>query len=153
MVSPWAARTGVTVFNIYLCPVMKTVGRGVPVNQEQRIFLNVVAPLPENREQTIGSFCIVLHETVRQVTDGVLESGKPPAGIQLDVLRENAAFQASREYLKIRYPQSYLAYLRFFLNLPESAASSTASLETEFEKAYPVPETLKKILEELVRSL
>jgi hypothetical protein len=149
---PWAARSGVNVFNIYLCPVMRNNGRGVPVNQEQRVLFNVVAPLPETSDQAVNSFFVVLHETTHRLTDGLVESGAPPS-TETNALRENAAFYADHLYLKKHYPQYYTAYLRFFLNLPPSRKFDLSSLENEFLKSYPLPVPLKGSVEQLVGSM
>jgi hypothetical protein len=64
---PWAARSGVNTFNVFLSPVIRSNGRGVPVNQEQRVLFNVVAPLPETQDQIVGSLFVILHETTHVV--------------------------------------------------------------------------------------
>ena len=74
ILGPWASRSGVNVFNIYLCPVMKRNGRGVPINQEQRVLFHVVAPLPETRVESLQSLFVVLHETTHRLTDRLVDS-------------------------------------------------------------------------------
>ena len=139
---PWAARSGVTVFNIYLCPVMRNNGRGVPVNQQQRVLFNVVAPLPETPDQAVNSFFVILHETTHRLTDNLVESGAP-ASTETNALRENAAFYADHLYLKKHHPRYHAAYLEFFLNLAPSRNFDLSSLENEFFKSYPLSASLK----------
>jgi hypothetical protein len=131
---------------------MRNNGRGVPVNQEQRVLFNVVAPLPETPDQAVNSFFIVLHETTHRLTDNLVESAAP-ASTETNALRENAAFYADHLYLKKHYPQYHAAYLKFFLNLPPSRKLDLSSLENEFSKSYPLPAPLKGTVEQLVGSL
>jgi len=152
LLSPWAARSGVNVFNIYLCPVMKRNGRGVPVNQEQRVLFHVVAPLPETKAESLQSLFVVLHETTHRLTDRLVDSSTTISEPQKAVARENAAFYADHLFLKSRYPQLHEAYLKFFLSLDQSGLSG-AAVETEFLKSYPVETALQGALDQLVRSL
>ena len=92
MLTPWAARSRATVFNVYLSPVIKNNGRAIPVNQEQRVDFNVVAPLPETKDQVFGAFLVVLHETTRRVTDGELDKASSTMGSLEDSLRDKAVF-------------------------------------------------------------
>src|SRR5262245_13747688 len=152
LLSPWAARSGVNVFNIYLCPVMKRNGRGVPVNQEQRVLFHVVAPLPETKAESLQSLFIVLHETTHRLTDRLVDSATGIPDLQKATSRENAAFYADSIFLKARYPQRHEAYLKFFLSLDQSNLPGTG-LEKEFLKSYPVDASLQSALDQLVKSL
>jgi hypothetical protein len=150
---PWAQKSNVNVFNIYLCPVMKRNGRGVPVNQEQRVLWNIVAPLPENSSEAVQSFFIVLHETTHRVTDPLVESVAGPESSARDtVIYENAAFYADHVYLKKSFPQYDLVYLKFFLSLDNSTMPAV-QLENEFLKSYPLSDGLKRQIEQLVKNL
>jgi hypothetical protein len=153
MLFPWAQKSNVNVFNIYLCPVIKRNGRGVPVNQEQRVLFNIVAPLPENSSQAVLSFFIVLHETTHRLTDNLVEAradSKPD--VREAQVYENAAFYADHVYLKNSFPQYDVAYMTFFLSLDHSSMQ-VARLESEFMKSYPVSDSLKRAIEQLVKSL
>jgi hypothetical protein len=149
MIWPWAARSGVSKFDIFLSPVLRSNGRGVPVNQEQRILFNVVAPLPETQDQLLGSLFVILHETTHRLTDRLAE-GDPAA---TSVLRENLAFYADHRYLKTRYSRHHAAYLKFFLSSEAAAQSNPNSLESEFLKSYPLPAALINSVEDLVKGL
>jgi hypothetical protein len=152
ILEPWASRSGVNVFNIYLCPVMKRNGRGVPINQEQRVLFHVVAPLPETKAESFQSLFVVLHETTHRLTDRLVDSAATIPERQRVVSRENAAFYADHVFLKARYPQRHEAYLRFFLSLDQSSLPGTA-VEKEFLKSYPVEASLQSALDQLVKSL
>jgi len=145
ILSPWAAKSRVNVFNIYLSPVMKNNGRGVPVNQDQRILFNVVAPLPETRDQTAHALFVILHETTHRLTDNLVENSEAD--------RENAAFYADQLYFKTHYPQYYSDYLKFFLNLAGNRQFNISSLEDQFLKSYPLSPSLKTSVAELVKKL
>jgi len=153
MIFPWAQKSNVNVFNIYLCPVIKRNGRGVPVNQEQRVLFNIVAPLPESSSQAVQSFFVVLHETTHRLTDTLVDmrTGSNPETRGAAVY-ENAAFYADHVYLKNSFPQYDLAYMKFFLSLDNSNMQA-AQLESEFVKSYPVSDALKRAIEQLVQSL
>ncbi|MFN8008137.1 MAG: hypothetical protein U0V70_14160 [Terriglobia bacterium] len=153
ILSPWARRSNVNVFNIYLSPVMKRNGRGIPVNQDRQVLWNVVAPLPETSLQAVQSLLIVLHETTRRSTDLVAEplvGSKPDA--PPSVVYENAAFYANHLYLKKSFPTYSQVYLKFFLNLDDSSMTA-AQLESEFLKSYPLSGALKTQIELLVQNL
>jgi hypothetical protein len=149
---PWAVKSRVNVFNIYLCPVMKRNGRGVPVNQEQRVLFHVVAPLPERKTEAVQSFFVVLHETTHRLTDALVDANNENSQDQKPSARENAAFYAGHIYLKSRYPQHHGAYLRFFINLDRSNLA-LAALEAEFLKSYPLAATLRTEIDRFTRSL
>ena len=149
ILSPWAAKSGVNVFNIYLSPVMKNNGRGVPVNQDQRILFNVVAPLPETRDQTAHTLFVILHETTHRLTDNLVGA----SGADSNTARENAAFYGDHLYLKAHYPQYHSDYLRFFLNLAGNRQFDMSSLENQFLKSYPLSPRLKTSVAELVKRL
>ena len=152
LVSPWATRSGVNVFNIYLCPVMTRNGRGVPVNQEQRVLFHVVAPLPETKAESIQTLFVVLHETTHRLTDRLVDSTTTIPEGQKPASRENAAFFADHLFLKARHPQHHQAYLKFFLSLDQSGLPGPA-IEKEFLKSYPVDPSLQNALDQLVKSL
>jgi hypothetical protein len=145
---PWAARSRVNVFNIFLSPVMKNNGRGVPVNQDQRVIFNVVAPLPETRDMVLNAFFVILHETTHRLTDPVLEA-HPSSSATV----ENLVFYADHLYLKTRFSQYHTAYLKFFLAPGSAAQSSEEELEREFLKSYPLSPSLVDLVEELVKKL
>jgi len=152
MISPIAARTGVTVFNLYLCPVMQRNGRGVPVNQDQKVLFNVVIPLPEVKEQTLEAFFVALHETTHRLTDRIVDlaSGIPEA--EKPSARENASFYADHVYLKSRYPRHHLSYLKFFLHRRNSGAENKEG-EAEFLRSYPLDSSVKASIEQLLKEL
>jgi len=152
ILGPWASRSGVNVFNIYLCPVMKRNGRGVPINQEQRVLFHVVAPLPETRAESLQSLFVVLHETTHRLTDRLVDSATTIPERQKAVSRENAAFYADHIFLKARHLQHHEAYLKFFLSLDQSSVPG-AAVEKEFLKSYPVEASLQSALDQLVKSL
>ncbi|HEX2523299.1 MAG TPA: hypothetical protein VHP35_14345 [Terriglobia bacterium] len=152
ILGPWASRSGVNVFNIYLCPVMKRNGRGVPVNQEQRVLFHVVAPLPETKAESMQSLFVVLHETTHRLTDRLVDSAATIPDSQKAVTRENAAFFADHVFLKARHPQYHETYLKFFLSLDQSNLPG-AAVEKEFLKSYPVEASLQSALDQLVKSL
>lgn len=152
ILEPWASRSGVNVFNIYLCPVMKRNGRGVPVNQAQRVLFHVVAPLPETQAESLHSMFVVLHETTHRLTDRLVDSAATIPVPQKVASRENAAFYADHIFLKTRYPRRHEAYLKFFLSLDQSSLPA-AAVEKEFLKSYPVEANLQSALDQLVKSL
>ena len=152
VLGPWASRSGVNVFNIYLCPVMKRNGRGVPINQEQRVLFHVVAPLPETKAESLQSLFVVLHETTHRLTDRLVDSATTIPERQKAVSRENAAFYADHLFLKAWHPQHHEAYLKFFLSLDQSSVPG-AAVEKEFLKSYPVEASLQSALDQLVKSL
>lgn len=149
---PWAVRSGVNVFNIYLCPVMRRNGRGVPVNQEQRVLFNIVAPLPETKDETLQSFFVILHETTHRLTDRFADSIETILASEKATARENAAFYADHVFLKTRYPKHHVAYLKFFLGA-ENSKLPAAHLESEFLKNYPLPAPLRGAIDQLVKAL
>jgi len=152
ILGPWASRSGVNVFNIYLCPVMKRNGRGVPINQEQRVLFHVVAPLPDTRAESLQSLFVVLHETTHRLTDRLVDSATTIPESQKAVSRESAAFYADHIFLKARHPQHHEAYLKFFLSLDRSSLPG-AAVEKEFLKSYPVEASLQSALDQLVKSI
>lgn len=152
ILEPWASRSGVNVFNIYLCPVMKRNGRGVPINQAQRVLFHVVAPLPETQAESLHSMFVVLHETTHRLTDRLVDSAATIPVPQKVASRENAAFYADHIFLKTRYPRRHEAYLKFFLSLDQSSLP-VAAVEKEFLKTYPVEANLQSALDQLVKSL
>ncbi len=153
MLYPWAQKSNVNVFNIYLCPVIMRNGRGVPINQDQRVLFNIVAPLPENSSQAEQSFFIVLHETTHRLTDNLVDAQTGSKPVVRDAgVYENAAFYADHVYLKKSFPQYDGAYMKFFLSLDNSKIQA-AQLESEFLKNYPVADSLKKVIEQFVHNL
>jgi hypothetical protein len=149
---PWAEKSRVNVFNIYLSPVMKSNGRGVPVNQEQSVLFNIVAPLPEKRDQTLQSVFVILHETTHRLTDRLAESAQSPTQTGQSA-SENLAFYADHLYLKTNYSRYHSSYLKFFLNLEVSKQFDVAFLEGEFLKSYPVSPAEMRLVAELVKGL
>jgi hypothetical protein len=150
MIWPWAARSGVSRFDVFLSPVLRSNGRGVPVNQEQQVFFNVVAPLPETQDQVLESLFVILHETTHRVTDPLVEEN-PSSLATPSVLRENLAFFADYCYLKTHYSRHHAAYLKFLGS--KAAESNPNVLESEFLKSYPLPVSLINSAENLVKRL
>jgi hypothetical protein len=148
---PWALRSGVNVFNIYLCPVMRRNGRGVPVNQEQRVLFNVVAPLPESKEEALQSFFVVLHETTHRLTDSLVDSAPGVPEPERATARENAAFYADHVFLKVHHPRHDVSYMNFFMNL-EGSKLTADELESEFLKSYPLAASLRTSIDQLVKN-
>jgi hypothetical protein len=153
ILEPWVERAQVTTLTLFLSPVMKSVGRGIPVIEGNNVWFNVVAPLPDSPDHALQSFFIVLHEILRRGTDPLVEASPPPARSDLAAWRDFAAFRAGHLYLQARYPSLDPGFLRFFLNLPPSNKTSLSTLENDFEKAYPVPAGLLKSLAELIHAL
>ncbi len=153
MVWPWAERSTVDVFKVFLSPVMRNNGRGVPVNLEQRVLLNIVAPLPESFEQTLNAFFVILHETTHRVTDNLVDMAATAFTEQVATNRENAVFYANYVYLKSRYPQYYLPYLKFSLTQPSLKPPDIAGLEDLFPKSYPLSLELKNSVEQALKKL
>jgi hypothetical protein len=152
MLSPWIEQSKMDAVTIYLCPVMKTVGRGVPVRQEGEIQLNIVAPLPENPEEARQSGFIILHETVRRVTDEWVETALPKDETEAFKMREFAAFTASRAYIQKRFPAQYPQFLRFFLNLSPTEKRSLPQMEKEFAEAYLLPPQINNLIVEKMKN-
>jgi hypothetical protein len=153
MIWPWAVKSAVNVFNVFLSPVMRSNGRGVPVNQGEQVIFNVVTPLPETREMVLGSLFVILHETTHRVTDRLVEERPSSSPVDSGTLRENLVFYADHLYLKNRYGQHHAAYLRFFLGSGSARQSSVEALEREFLKTYPLPSSLIGAVEDLVKGL
>lgn len=144
--APWVARGKSKEVLVYLCPVMKRVGRGVPVTLDQQVQLNIVAPLPDTREAAILSSLIVLHESIRPVSDEWVEALLPKDESQSARIREYAAFSVGRLFLRQHIPGLYSKFLKFFLDLPSQDQRSIELLEKEFEKAYPLPGEITKVI-------
>ena len=153
MVRPWAARSGVNVFNIYLSEVLRNNGRGIPVNEDQRVIFNVVAPLPETQDQQEKTLFVILHETTHRLTDQAVESVQSTPEVEINRACENAVFFADLLYLKNRYPSLQGKYMQFFLNLPTEKPIDVSALEGQFRSTYPLSPTLQSSIEQLVRSL
>jgi hypothetical protein len=153
MLYPWAQKSNVNVFNIYLCPVIMRNGRGVPIKQEQRVLFNIVAPLPETSSEAEHSFFVVLHETTHRLTDNLVDGQTDSKSVIRDpVVYENAAFYADHIYLKKSFPQYDGDYMKFFLSL-DNTNLRAAQLESEFMKSYPVTDSLKRVIEQFVHNL
>lgn len=150
---PWAARSEVNVFNIYLSAVLKSNGRGVPVNEEQRVIFNVVAPLPETQDQTVTTLFVIMHETTHRLTDAIVETVQPAQGDDFATIRENAVFFADLLYVQSRYPRLLSRYMKFFLNLPPEKQIESALLEDLFHKTYPLSPAIQTRMGQLVKSL
>lgn len=146
LLSPWISQAKMDRVTIYLCPVMKTVGRGVPVKQEGEVQLNIVAPLPENPEEALQSGFIILHETMRRVTDDWVEPGLPKDEAEASRVREFAAFTASRMLIQKRFPTLYVKFLKFFLNLSAADKRSIQQMENDFSEAYPLPALIQNLI-------
>ncbi len=131
---------------------MKTVGRGVPVTQEGEVQLNIVAPLPENSEEALQSGFIILHETVRRVTDDWVETSLPKDDAEASKIREFAAFAASRLHIQKRFPTLYAKFLKFFLNLPAADKRSIQQMENDFLEAYPLPPPIQNLILEKMKN-
>ncbi len=153
VIRPWATKSAVNVFNIFLSPVMRNNGRGGPINQGEQVIFNVVTSLPETQEMVPGAFFVVLHETTHRVTDRLVEEGRLSSPVNSDTVRENLVFYADNLYLKSHYSQHHAAYLTFFLGSMSGRESNVDTLEKEFIKAYPLPSSLIAPVEELVKEL
>jgi hypothetical protein len=149
---PWAARSGVSTFNIFLSPALRSNGRGIPVNQEHRVLFNIVAPLPETQDQVLGTLFVILHETSHRLTDRLAESDTTSSTASRTLL-ENLAFYADHLYLKTLHSNYHSAYLKFFLGSAAAAQSNPRALESEFLKSYPLPESLTNSVDKLVKGL
>jgi hypothetical protein len=153
ILTPWAARSGATIFKVFLCPVMKNNGRAIPVSQDQQVTFNVVAPLPETEKDVLGAFFVILHETTRRMTDAELDRIAASGGGEEEQLRNSAVFYADHLYLKKKYPDHHSAYLKFFLNLPANRAFDSRALEEHFLQSYPLPVSVQAKVGALVSSL
>jgi hypothetical protein len=91
----------VNVFNIYLCPVMKRNGQGVPINQEQRVLFHVVAPLPETGRNRCNH-CLLWHETTHRLTDRLVDSAQRFQNARRCLARKRA-FHADHIFLKAHF--------------------------------------------------
>ena len=157
ILEPWAAKSGVTRFKVFLTPVMKGRGLGVPVEQGGEVLFHVLAPLPESRREAMDSFFVLLHETVRRSTDGLAVFPGPADPPDRDSLssgvRRNAALVAGHLYLKARFPGVHRSYLNFFLKLPAGKASEVESPEPLFARRFPLDPTSRRRVEALVARL
>lgn len=157
ILEPWAARSGVTRFKVFLTPVMKGRGLGVAVEQGGEVLFHVLTPLPESRREAMDSFFALLHETVRRSTDGLAVSAGPADPPDRDSLssgvRRNAALVAGHLYLKARFPGVHQSYLSFFLKLPDGKASEVQSLEPLLARRFPLDPASRRRVEALVARL
>ncbi len=153
LLRPWAARSGVNIFNVYLSAVLRNNGRGIPVKEDQRVIFNVVAPLPETRDQQENTLFVILHETTHRLTDQVVESVQSVPEVEFNRTCENAVFYADLLYLKSRYPTLQGKYMQFFLNLPAEKPIDMSVLESQFRNTYSLPSTLQSSIEQLVKNL
>ncbi len=157
ILEPWAARSGVNEFKVFLSPVMKGRGLGVPVEQGGEVLFHVLTPLPESRQEAAHSFFALLHETVRRSTDGLVVFPGPAVPSNRDSLasgvRKNAALVAGHLYLKARFPGVHRSYLSFFLKLPDGKASEVDALEPLFARRFPLDPASRRQVEALVDSV
>ena len=157
MLEPWASKSGVKQFKVFLTPVMKGRGLGVPVEQDGDVLFHVLAPLPESRQEAIHSFFVVLHETARRSTDALVAFGGPSSPSNQDSLaartREHAALVAGHLYLKARFPRVHRSYLSFFLKLPPGEVSEVDALEPLFGRRFPLDPASRKRVEAFVARL
>lgn len=157
ILEPWAARSEATQFKVFLTPVMKGRGLGVPVEQGGEVLFHVLTPLPESRQEAMHSFFVLLHETARRSTDAlaVFPGASGPSGpSNRDSLesrvRRNAALVAGHLYLKTRFPGVHRSYLSFFLQLPAGKASEAESLEPLFARRFPLDPASRRRVEAFV---
>ena len=153
----WASRSDVTRFKVFLTPVMKGRGLGVPVEQGDEVLFHVLTPLPESRQEAMHSFFVLLHETARRSTDAlaVFTGSSSPSNrdsMESEV-RKNAALLAGHLYLKARFPGVHRSYLSFFLQLPAGKVSKGESLEPLFARRFPLNSASRKRVEAFVSRL
>ena len=157
ILEPWVTRSEVTRFKVFLTPVMKGRGLGVPVEQGDEVLFNVLTPLPESRREAMHSFFVLLHETARRSTDALAVSPGSSSSSNRDSVksrvRKNAALVAGHLYLKARFPRVHRSYLSFFLQLPMGKASEVQSLEPLFARRFPLNSASRKRVEAFVSRL
>lgn len=157
ILEPWAARSEVTRFKVFLTPVMKGRGLGVPVEQGGEVLFNVLTPLPESRREAMHSVFVLLHETARRSTDALAvfpgSSGPSNQDSLESGVRKNAALVAGHLYLKARFPGVHRFYLSFFLKLPSGKVSEAESLEPLFARRFPLDPASRRRVEALVARL
>ena len=157
ILEPWASRSGVTQFKVFLTPVMKGRGLGVPVEQGGEVLFHVLTPLPESRREAMHSFFVVLHETARRSTDALAVfpgSSIPSNRDSMESgVRKNAALVAGHLYLKARFPKVHRAYLSFLLKTPIGKVSEVETLEPLFARRFPLNSASRKRVEAFVSRL
>ena len=157
ILEPWAARSGATRFQVFLTPVMKGRGLGVPVEQDGQVLFHVLAPLPRSRREAMHSFFVLLHETARRSTDGLAVFPGPALPSNRDspatAVRKNAALVAGHLYLKARFPGVHRSYLSFFLELPDREDSRVDGLGALFARRFPLDPASRRRVEALVAGL
>ncbi len=157
ILEPWASRSEVTQFKVFLTPVMKRRGLGVPVEQGGEVLFHVLTPLPESRQEAMHSFFVLLYETTRRSTDplAVIPGSSSPtnrASMESRV-RKNTALLAAHLYLKTRFPGVHRSFLNFFLKLPAGKASEVESLEPLFARQFPLNPASRRRVEAFVARL
>ena len=154
ILEPWASRSEASQFKVFLTPVMKRRGLGVPVEQGGEVLFHVLTPLPESRREAMHSFFVLLHETVRRSTDVLAvfpgSSGSSDRDSVASGVRKNAALVAGHLYLKARFPRVHRSYLSFFLKLPAGKVSEVESLEPLFARRFPLDPASRRRVEALV---
>ncbi len=154
ILEPWASRSEVSRFKVFLTPVMKGRGLGVPVEQGGEVLFHVLTPLPESRREAMHSFFVLLHETARRSTDALAvfpgSSGSSDRGSAASGVRKNAALVAGHLYLKARFPRVHRSYLGFFLKLPAGKLSEVESLEPLFARRFPLDPASRRRVEAFV---
>lgn len=157
ILEPWASRSEASRFQVFLTPVMKGRGLGVPVEQGGEVLFHVLAPLPESRREAMHSFFVLLHETARRSTDALAvfpgSSGSSGRDSVASGVRKNAALVAGHLYLKARFPRVHRSYLRFVLKLPAGKVSEVESLEPLFARRFPLDPASRRRVEALVDSV
>ena len=157
ILEPWASRSEVTRFKVFLTPVMKGRGLGVPVEQDGEVLFHVLTPLPESRQEAVHSFFVLLHETARRSTDALAvfpgSSGPSNRDSIKSRVRKNAALVAGHLYLKARFPGVHRSYLSFFLQVPIGKVSEVESLEPLFARRFPLDPASRRRVEALVARL
>jgi len=154
ILEPWASRSEVTRFKVFLTPVMKGKGLGVPVEQGDEVLFNVLTPLPESRREAMHSFFVLLHETARRSTDALaVFPGSSNRDSVKSRVRKNAALVAGHLYLKARFPGVHRSYLGFFLKLPAGKNSEAESLEPLFARRFPLNPASRRRVEAFVDSV
>ena len=157
ILEPWASRSEVTQFKVFLTPVMKGRGLAVPVEQGGEVLFHVLTPLPESRREAMHSFFVLLHETARRSTDALAVF--PGSSIRSNRdsvesgVRKNAALFAGHLYLKARFPGVHRSYLSFFLQLPIVKVSEAESLEPLFARRFPLDPASRRRVEAFVAQL
>ena len=157
ILDPWAEKSGVNRFKVFLTPVIKGRGLGISVEQSGKVLFHVLAPLPETRQEVMHSFFVLLYETARRSTDRLAVFPSAVVRSDRDALasgvRKNAALVAGHLFLKARFPRFHRSYLSFFLKLADGDPSEVDALEPLFARRFPLNPSSRRRVEEFVARL